>query len=157
MSKYLNAWRSTPEHQFKFVGNITLVEVLPDTEFTKKIKTDSGETKSLYISGSTNGRQVTDINANKLTFCRVLQSGEGRYKELEDGTIEDVPPSYSIGAILLVPADAVRYISVFGKIIAHGGETKIGLIDDNSVQGFAPTMSDFEEYCETKNKALENA
>jgi hypothetical protein len=153
MSKYLEAWRKAPEHKFKLVGNISLVEVIPDADFAKKVKTDSGETRTLYLSGHTSGRQVTDIVANKPTFCRILQAGEGHYKTNEDGSTEDVPPSYPIGSIVLVPSDSIRYISVLGKIVAHG-ETKLGLIEEGAVQGFATSLEEFEQYCEEKNKAL---
>lgn len=139
-TKYLKAFQAAPADTFQLVGDICLIEEIPDAAFEKTIKTDDGRTIALALSSGSQ-RQVNGIQADKPTFCRVLLPAPGW---------DDI----SAGDICLVPSTSIKRFSVFGKLMNYG-EATLGLINAESIQLRFKGEVGFERFFDAVNRAAE--
>jgi hypothetical protein len=155
-SKYLSAFQAIEKEapdSFELIGDFLLVEEIKDEEFTKSIKADDGSIKKLILTEDTSRRQVNSISSDKPTFVRVLLAGKGYYN---DETKEDVPLSVQPGDIILVGGTAIRWFSVFGKLMNYG-DTRIGLAQESSIQKRFKGQEGFDKFFDTLNRCLETS
>ncbi len=129
---------------FELIGDILLVEEIPDEEF---------KTKTGLIIASGNKGQVNGLEADKPTFVRVLMVGQG-YFDSSDKIEKDIPCDSMPGDIVLIGRTSLKPFSVFGKLMTYG-EAKIGICRESDIQARFRGEEAFERFFESINKALE--
>jgi co-chaperonin GroES (HSP10) len=136
LSKFQRAAAQAKE-LVKLVGDCILVEEMAEEEF----KTKSG----IILQGARN--QVAGLEADRPTFARVLQVGEGFY---DDETGADVAVGVSPGDIVLVGKHALKRFSVFGKLVSSGDAT-VALIRESEIQMIFHGQGGFDGYFQLLN------
>lgn len=151
---YLHAFRQVEtSSELQLIGDLLLVEVIKDEEFSKKVKTDDGREARIFFGTDSNQRKDFSFTADKPTFIRILATGEGYYDD-EDPEKQQIPLESKPGQICLIASGSVKPFSVFGKLINYG-EVQLGLARESDIQARFENEESFGRYFERLNKALE--
>lgn len=124
-SKYLKAFSQTNPADIEIIGDILLIELIPDTEMTTK--------SGIILSAGLDKNQINGLSADKPQFARVLMAGAGYYDDSASDSIKEVPLDTKPGDIVLVGRTSIKPFSVFGGLISNG-QAQVGLCREGDVQ-----------------------
>lgn len=150
-SKYLEAFQTVAQEakdSFELVGDCLLVEEIADDEFSKSIKTDSGEVKKIIFAEGAQ-KQINGLRADRPVFVKILLVGQGSPDD--EGNI--VPWDVNPGDICLVGATSIKKFSVFGKLVSYG-EASLGLIRAQDIQARWFGQEAFDRFFGTLNQTV---